>query len=172
MANNELKRIWFDLKKSPAVLITVVIAIILILYYIYQQNNAGGTGITATSSDTGFNNPVYTVQTTNGTGPGATNGAPTTGGTTTTTTPPLNGGQPPTAGPVLGSTKAIQSGALASVAGGTNAGGKNIGTVPAGASVDVLAGPQTFVVSGITNKYYQVKYNSLTGWVNAKTLGL
>lgn len=67
--------------------------------------------------------------------------------------------------------KAVQGGAIASVPGGTNVGGKNIGMVPAGASVEVLQGPTAVTIKGVANRYYQILYNGVTGWINAKTVG-
>jgi len=77
----------------------------------------------------------------------------------------------PGPGPVSKSMKTIASGAIASVPGGTNVGGKNIGTVPAGADVTVLQGPQAVTIKGVVNHYYQIAYKGITGWVNAKDFG-
>lgn len=82
--------------------------------------------------------------------------------------PPTPPPTPPPTGPTI---HAIQAGALADRPAGTNVGGKNIGVVPAGASLTLLGGPNSISVKGIVNHYYEVVYNDIQGWVNGKTIG-
>lgn len=49
MAKNQVpadfKKIWSDIKSSPALLVTVIIAVLVFIYYVYQSNNGGNAGV-------------------------------------------------------------------------------------------------------------------------------
>lgn len=80
--NPELKQIWEDLKRSPAILITVIIAIIVIIWYVYNQN-AGGTGSASAGQ------PTYEVESISVTPP-----PPSTSGDGSTSPTGTGGGNP------------------------------------------------------------------------------
>lgn len=147
--------IWRDLKSSPALLITVVIGFILFLYYVYQSNvgnTVAGTNSTAS--------PYY-VAYVNDENPSA--GATAIAGSTTT-------GTGVSGTPVAGSVRTIKltkSGSLETTPHDSK-GGKNILTVPAGASVTVIGGPVADP-SGSSKLYYQVSYNGQTGYIGNDT---
>jgi len=61
MTNNELQVVWSDLKKSPAVLITVIVVIALILYYVYKQNSVSTAGTSSTSTNTNPQSPYNII---------------------------------------------------------------------------------------------------------------
>lgn len=70
----DLKRLWYDIKQSPAILITLIVVAALVIWYVYTQNN-GSSGTTDTTT------PTYEVQEISVTPP-----ANSTTGTTTTST--------------------------------------------------------------------------------------
>lgn len=79
----------------------------------------------------------------------------------------------PTTGPTSSQLVTVTSGQIADKPGGTNntsggTRGKNLINAPKGALISLLGGPVTF--NG--QHYYHVMYKSITGYINAKTVGL
>lgn len=149
----DLKVLWSDLKRSPAILITVIAVIIIILYVLYKQNSNNASTST-TSTSTGVQ-PYYVDQI-SVTPPPPSTTTTTTSGTTTTT----SSGTPKTV---------TTSGYFATTPGGTNNGGTNIASLVPGNVVGLInSTPSVFN----NNKYYQVTYNGTTGYVRSTTIGL
>lgn len=75
----------------------------------------------------------------------------------------------PTQQPTTTSVAAAQNGPIANTPGGTNVGGKNIGSVKKGDTLTLLS------TSGVTNKYgtyYNISTPTISnGWVSSKTIG-
>lgn len=152
----ELSTLWDDLKKSPAVLITLLVAIVVVIYFVYKQNNATsgdvvGTG--STGSDT-----LYFLNTSQGSPPGdtGTSVGTTTGSTSTTGTGSSSSGSTSVVGKMFTTSKA---GSLED-----NPRGKVLATVPQGGSITVLAKTTKPDPGGSSKVYYWVNYNGKHGW--------
>lgn len=72
MANPGLRQIWVDIRRSPALMITLVVIVIGVLYYVYKQNQP-----TTTTSGTNTGNvPTYEIDTISVTPPASSAGTP------------------------------------------------------------------------------------------------
>lgn len=169
MANNELQVVWSDLKKSPAVLITVIVAIALILYYVYKQNSASTVGTSSTSTNTNPQSP-YNIIDVSVTPPAAPT-SPTTGIPTGTKSPtpipptpiPTGGVNPPAPIPI---TKIVNE--LTGMTRSKSSGDKNSSGVPVysspGGSVTRYQGYNSQVsITGTTSQSNGRDYYPISG---------
>jgi|SRR5579859_6265007 len=169
MTNPELKKIWQDLKSSPAVLVTIIVVIVLIIWYVYKQNNVGGTsgavvGTGSTGSDT-----LYFLNTSQGSPPGDTG---TTTGSTTGTSGTSTGstgttGTTGTSG-IVGKAFALTKSASLE----DNPRGKVLKSIPQGADVTVLTKTTKPDPQGTSKVYYWVNYQGTHGWLGSDSFNV
>lgn len=145
------------IRKSPALSITVLAAVVIFIYYVYK-----GSG---TTSSTG-NIPAgsYYVAYVDDNNPNA-GVAPS--GSGTTGTPGSGTTKQPGPTPTGRIVKLTKAGSLETTPHDIN-GGKNLTTIPAGSSVNVISGPIKDP-KGSTKNYWFVSFNGQQGYVGSDT---
>lgn len=161
----EFKLLWTDLKRTPALLITLIVVAGIIIYYFYKQNQSSST------SNTTNTQPTYELDTISVTpppppGPSGPPGLPGPIGPVGPTKPSLAIRAKATSGKFAGYDK-NNSGVPFWGSPGTN----SIGTVPYGAAV---TSPSMSVVTGRnhggSSSYEQISYGGKLGYVSTQDL--